>query len=174
MNAQNTSSNHTATEYSQSTYGAPSSSRESESRIDKAYLTSIRAILKFACLLVCLIAFICLVATTQCNGTHVFLATVAWLVIIMQMMIIIIFILRLQVKFPGIDFEFLDFFATSHDALYLLISSSITINYCRVPGQVAGGVMGLIAFLLLTGDAITIFLARRQETVANTNSSTGR
>ena len=50
MNAQNTSSNHTATEYSQSTYGASSSTRESEGRIDKAYLTSIRAILKFACL----------------------------------------------------------------------------------------------------------------------------
>lgn len=50
MNAQNTSSNYTATEYSQSTYGAPSSARETESRIDKAYLTSIRAILKFACL----------------------------------------------------------------------------------------------------------------------------
>lgn len=46
-------------------------------------------------------------ATTQCNGTHVFLATVTWLVIIMQVMIIIIFILRLQAKFPGIDFEFL-------------------------------------------------------------------
>ncbi|UJR35824.1 hypothetical protein I4U23_028571 [Adineta vaga] len=168
MNAQNTSSNHSTTEY------GTTPSRESETRFDKAYLTSIRGILKFICLLICLIAFICLVSTPQCNGTHVFLATVTWLVILMQVIIIIIFIFRLQAKFPGIDFEFLDFFATSHDALYLLIASSITIHYCRIPGQVAGGILGLVAFLLLTGDAITIFLARRQETVTNTNSNTVR
>ncbi len=52
-------------------------------------------------------AFICLVTTPHCNGSHVFLATVAWLVIIMQVSIIIIIIFRLQTRFPGIDFEFL-------------------------------------------------------------------
>jgi hypothetical protein len=48
-----------------------------------------------------------LVTTLQCGGNHVFLATVAWLVIIMQAAIIIAFVFRLQRKFSGIDFDFL-------------------------------------------------------------------
>lgn len=77
-----------------------------ESRIDKAYVTSIRGILKFACLLFSFIAFICVVSTSQCNGNHVFLASVAWLVTLMQVAIIIAFLFRLKTRFPGIDFEF--------------------------------------------------------------------
>ncbi|CAF3831402.1 unnamed protein product, partial [Adineta steineri] len=165
MNAQNTSSNYMTTGHAQASNYTTSPPAESESRIDKAYITSIRGILKFIALLFSFIAFVCLVSTRQCDGTHVFLATVTWLVIIMQVIIIIVFVFRLQTKFPGIDFEFLDFFATAHDALYLLIASSITINYCRISGQIAGGIMGLLAFLCLTGNAIAIFLARRDETM---------
>ncbi len=34
--------------------------------------------------------------------------------------------------------------------------------------------MGLLAFVFLVGDAVVIFLARRQETVTNTNSNSAR
>ncbi|CAF0805914.1 unnamed protein product [Rotaria sordida] len=150
------------------------SSTESESRIDTAYLISIRGILKYACLLFCFTAFICVVSTPQCSGTHLFLAVVTFLVMIMQIIIIIIFVFRLKTKFPGIDFELLDIFATSSDALYLLIASSVLIHYCRISGQLAGGAMGLIAFLFLVSDAVIIFLAQRKETVSDTNNQDGR
>ncbi|CAF0863131.1 unnamed protein product [Rotaria sordida] len=137
------------------------SSTESESRIDTAYLISIRGILKYACLLFCFTAFICVVSTPQCSGTHLFLAVVTFLVMIIQIIIIIIFVFRLKTKFPGIDFE-------------LLIASSVLIHYCRISGQLAGGAMGLIAFLFLVSDAVIIFLAQRKETVSDTNNQDGR
>jgi hypothetical protein len=34
--------------------------------------------------------------------------------------------------------------------------------------------MGILAFAFLVGDAVAIFLARRQETAANTNSNGAR
>ncbi|CAF2104316.1 unnamed protein product [Rotaria magnacalcarata] len=153
-------------------YGQPPPA--SEDFIDKAYVTSIRSILKFACLLFSFIAFVCVAATPQCNGNQIFLASVTWLVIIMQVIIIIVFVFRLKRKFTGIDFEFLDFFATTHDAIYLLVSSSVTIHYCRNPGQVAGGVMGIFAFVFLAADAVVIFLARRDEPDPNTSSNNVR
>lgn len=52
MNAQNTTPHYTAPGQSQPmTYAQPPP--VSESRIDKAYITSIRGILKFACLVNC-------------------------------------------------------------------------------------------------------------------------
>ncbi|CAF1459877.1 unnamed protein product [Adineta ricciae] len=164
MNAHNTTPNYTPPGPIQpANFGPPPPPPPAprESLIDKAYVTSIRGMLKFGCLLFCFIAFMCVVSTPQCNGNHVFLASVTWLVMIMQVMIIVAFVFRLRTRFTGIDFEFLDFFSTSHDALYLLIASSVTIHYCRIPGQVAGGVMGIFAFLFLAGDAVVIFLARR-------------
>ncbi|CAF1177271.1 unnamed protein product [Rotaria sp. Silwood1] len=158
-----------ATSHVQSANHATSST-ESESRIDKAYLMSIRGILKYACLLFCFTSFICVVSTPQCSGNHVFLAVVTFLVMLMQMIIIIIYVFRLKTKFPGIDFELLDLFATSSDALYLLIASSVVIHYCRIPGQLAGGAMGVVAFLFLVSDAVIIFLAQRKETVSDTNN----
>ncbi|CAF0980262.1 unnamed protein product [Adineta steineri] len=171
MNAQNTTPTYITPGPSQPVnYGPPPPPPPPhESRIDKAYVTSIRGILKFACLIFSFIAFICVVSTPQCNGNHAFLASVTWLVMIMQTIIIIAFLFRLKTKFIGIDFEFLDFFATSHDALYLLIASSVTIHYCRLPGQIAGGVMGIFAFIFLAADAVAIFLARRDEPVSNSN-----
>ncbi|UJR10194.1 hypothetical protein I4U23_014409 [Adineta vaga] len=170
MNTHNTTPNYIAPGSNQPVnYGPSQPQAARESLIDKAYVTSIRGLLKFACLLFCFIAFMCIVSTSQCNGSHVFLASVIWLVMIMQVMIIIAFLFRLKTRFTGIDFEFLDFFATSHDALYLLIASSVTIHYCRNPGQIAGGVMGIFAFLFLASDAVVIFLARRDETVPNRN-----
>jgi len=139
-----------------------------ESKVDSAYLSSIRAILKFLSMLFCFIAFICLVTTTQCLANHVFLASVAWLVILMQIFLIFSYLLRLKAKFTGIDFDLLDFVVTAHDTVYLLIASSVTIHYCRFPGQIAGGVMGIFAFIFLAGDAVVIFLARRDENNAPT------
>lgn len=46
-------------------------------------------------------------STPQCNGNHIFLASVTWLVIIMQVTIIIVFVFRLKTRFTGIDFDFL-------------------------------------------------------------------
>ncbi|CAF0885542.1 unnamed protein product [Rotaria sp. Silwood1] len=170
MNAYNTTPSYMTPGHPQHvSYGQPPPT--SESRIDKAYVTSIRGILKFACLLFSFIAFICVTSTSQCNGNHAFLASVTWLVIIMQVIIIIVFLFRLKTRFTGIDFELLDFFATTHDALYLLIASSVTIHYCRIPGQVAGGVMGIFAFIFLAADAVTIFLARRDEPAPNINNN---
>ncbi|CAF3477449.1 unnamed protein product [Rotaria sp. Silwood1] len=156
MSAHNTPSNYMATSHVQSANHATSST-ESESRIDKAYLMSIRGILKYACLLFCFTSFICVVSTPQCSGNHVFLAVVTFLVMLMQMIIIIIYVFRLKTKFPGIDFE-------------LLIASSVVIHYCRIPGQLAGGAMGVVAFLFLVSDAVIIFLAQRKETVSDTNN----
>ncbi|CAF4713373.1 unnamed protein product, partial [Rotaria magnacalcarata] len=45
------------------------------------------------------------------------------------------------------------------------------IHYCRNPGQVAGGVMGIFAFVFLAADAVVIFLARRDEPDPNTSSN---
>ncbi|CAF1563218.1 unnamed protein product, partial [Didymodactylos carnosus] len=67
-----------------------------------------------------------------------------------------------------------DFFATVHDAIYLLIASSVTIHYCKNPGQIGGGVMGIFACLLIAGDAVVIFLARRDEHINNSNNNTPR
>jgi hypothetical protein len=47
------------------------------------------------------------VTTPQCGGDYVFLATVTWLVIVLQVTLIIVFVFRLQTKLAGIDFEFL-------------------------------------------------------------------
>ncbi|CAF3388155.1 unnamed protein product [Rotaria sp. Silwood1] len=157
MNAYNTTPSYMTPGHPQHvSYGQPPPT--SESRIDKAYVTSIRGILKFACLLFSFIAFICVTSTSQCNGNHAFLASVTWLVIIMQVIIIIVFLFRLKTRFTGIDFE-------------LLIASSVTIHYCRIPGQVAGGVMGIFAFIFLAADAVTIFLARRDEPAPNINNN---
>ncbi|CAF1038161.1 unnamed protein product [Didymodactylos carnosus] len=143
-----------------------------DDKIDRIYLTSIRAILKFACMLFCFISFICLVTTLKCGANHTFLASVCWLVIVMQTLIVTSFLFRLKNKFPGVDFELLDFFATVHDAIYLLIASSITIHYCKFPGQIGGGVMGILAFFLIAGDAVVIFLARRDENINDNNNNT--
>jgi len=53
------------------------------------------------------VTFICLVSTPKCYTNHVFLATVAWLIIITQLSIIIVSVLRFQTKLSGIDFELL-------------------------------------------------------------------
>jgi len=50
MNAQNTSTNYMGTGHAQSTLHVTPTPSESESRIDKAYILSIRGILKYACL----------------------------------------------------------------------------------------------------------------------------
>lgn len=57
--------------------------------------------------LFCFVAFVCLIATPKCGGTHVFLAAVTWLVILTQTALLVVFLFRLQTKFSGIDFEFL-------------------------------------------------------------------
>ncbi|CAF2373781.1 unnamed protein product [Rotaria sp. Silwood2] len=100
MNAHNTTPSYMIPGHPQHvSYGQPPPI--SESRIDKAYVTSIRGILKFAC----------------------------------------------------------------------LIASSVTIHYCRLPGQVAGGVMGIFAFIFLAANAVTIFMARRDEPTPNINNN---
>ncbi|CAF1542461.1 unnamed protein product, partial [Didymodactylos carnosus] len=109
--------------------------------------------------LFCFISFICLVTTLKCGANHTFLASVCWLVIVMQTLIVTSFLFRLKNKFPGVDFE-------------LLIASSITIHYCKFPGQIGGGVMGILAFFLIAGDAVVIFLARRDENINDNNNNT--
>ncbi|CAF2115189.1 unnamed protein product [Rotaria magnacalcarata] len=170
MSAHNPPSNYKATIQTQSVQHTEAPP-ETESRIDKGYLISVRAILKYACLLFCFTAFVCVASTPQCSGNHVFLSVVTVLVTIMQISIIVVYVFRLRTKFSGIDFELLDFFATSYQALNLLIASIAIINYCRIPGQMAGGAMGIVASLFLIGDAIIIFLAQRKDTDTNTQHS---
>ncbi|NXP34290.1 CKLF factor, partial [Leiothrix lutea] len=121
--------------------------------VDRAFPRSPRGALKIARTLVALTALICFIA----SGAHEAYTALAGMETVITVLFLLLYLLRLDARMRCLFWPLADIFNSVVAALFLLVVALFAIIVKTNKGTLAGGVLGLILFVLCLIDAVLLW-----------------